>query len=435
MDREERRRGARFLEHEFERLDFDGVADRRGRHGKKRWSVLQFSRCIVAAVVAGRPGFAGMEKLTRDLSAEFRRRLGLERRLPDTTARDYVVRADWEGYRGVLRKQAKSLYRSKSLARARDMPIGMTSIDGKYRHVKVKAQRVDQYPFFQPAKEPVGGWQGGEIRTISVSAVSSRATFCLDCVPVRRETNEMGMFAEVFEQFLKDWGNTELVELVATDSGSASLSNATLVNQAGCGYLMVLDAFQPELLREAERQLGSRTVEEAAATWETRYRGKTVLYRLWRTTEMTGWNGWDHLRQVLRLERREVHDDPAVADSVGTRYYLSNLPVGRLSAEEWIVVIRRRWDVENGTHWTLDAILDEDARPWVRDPNGMLVTQMLRRIALNILALYRGVHLRSENNRLKPWRDILEPFYDLLRLATLADLMDRRAYRRLSIAA
>jgi hypothetical protein len=135
------------------------------------------------------------------------------------------------------------------------------------------------------------------------------------------------------------------------------------------------------------------------------------------------------------LERREVHDDPAVADSVGTRYYLSNLPVGRLSAEEWIVVIRRRWDVENGTHWTLDAILDEDARPWVRDPNGMLVTQMLRRIALNILALYRGVHLRSENNRLKPWRDILEPFYDLLRLATLADLMDRRAYRRLSIAA
>ena len=240
----------------------------------------------------------------------------------------------------------------------------------------------------------------------------------------------MGMFAEVFKQFLADWGDTELAELVATDSGSTSLSNATLVDQAGCGYLMVLDAFQPELLREAQRQLGSRMAEAAAATWETRYRGKTVFYRLWQTTEMTGWNGWDHLRQVLRLERREVHDDPSKTDIVGTRYFLTNIPVGRLSAEEWIVVIRRRWGVENGTHWTLDAILDEDAHPWTRDPNGMLVLQILRRIALNILALYRGVHLRAEEKRLQPWRDILEPFYDLLRLATAEDLMDRRAYRR-----
>jgi len=436
MDREERRRSARFLEHEFERLDFGPVEDLRGRHGKKLWSPEQFSKAIVAGVVAGRKGFLGVEKLSKQFAWEVEKRLGFFRRLPDTTLRDYVVKADLGGYRTVLRQQARSLYRSKSLSRSEGLPIHMVSVDGKYRYVWVHQERADDYPYFQTVKEPVEDRQKGEVRSITVSLVTSRSTFVLDTIPVRRETNEMGMFPEVLEAILEDWGNTDLPELVAADAGSASLANATLVNEAGLGYLMVLNGFQPELLREAERQLGRRSAEHAEATWEERYQGKMLVYRLWRTGEMADWNGWTHLQQVLRLERREVSDRPEIPDKVGTRYFLSNLPWGRLAPADWIQVIRRRWGVENGAHWTLDKILEEDDHPWTKDPHGMLVLQMLRRIGLNILALHRGVHLRSEENRMQPWKDFLENFHDVLRHAEPQDLLDRRALkRRIAIAA
>ena len=175
--------------------------------------------------------------------------------------------------------------------------------------------------------------------------------------------------------------------------------------------------------------------DKAEAVWQERYRGKDVAYRLWRTSEMTGWNGWDHLRQVLRLERRVLGGGPAGTDKVGTRYVLTNLPQNRLSADAWVKVIRRRWGVENGTHWTLDAIMDEDDLPWILDPNGMIVVQMLRRIGLNIVALFRGVHLRSADNRLRPWRDIMEDFAEALKSATEEDLMDRQEFKRLATAA
>jgi hypothetical protein len=66
-------------------------------------------------------------------------------------------------------------------------------------------------------------------------------------LPVRRETNEMGMFPEVFRALRADWGETELAALFATDAGSASLHNATLVHDAGHGYLMMLNDFHPTL--------------------------------------------------------------------------------------------------------------------------------------------------------------------------------------------
>ncbi len=430
MAGEERRQHARFLAREFGRLDFGDVEERRGRHGEKLWGIEQFSMAMVAAAVSGQNGFRRMEKLTARLCQEFRRRLDIPHRLADTNARDYAAMADWSGYRDALRKQAKSLYRSKAMVPAADVPIGMISIDGKYRYVKVKKERVGQYPFFQTKGQPDGDWQKGEVRTISASAVSSRATFTLDCIPVRRETNEMGMFPEVLSALLADWGKTELAELFATDAGSASLANATMVNDAGHGYLMMLNDFQPELLREAERQLGRLPAVKAEATYQERYRGKEVVYRLWRTTEMAGWNGWEHLSQVIRLERRVLGAGPAGADKVGTRYILTNLPVGRLSDDQWIVVIRRRWGVENGTHWTLDAIMDEDDLPWILDPNGMIVVQLLRRIGLNIVALFRGVHLRSADNRLQPWNDIMEDFADALKSAKAEELMDLRELKR-----
>ena len=65
----------------------------------------------------------------------------------------------------------------------------------------------------------------------------------------------------------------------------------------------------------------------------------------------------------------------------------------------------------------LDVILEEDDRPWTRHPHGMVVVKLLRRVAFNLLSLFRGVYLRSEENRALPWRKVIAPFYDTVRTA------------------
>jgi hypothetical protein len=52
--------------------------------------------------------------------------------------------------------------------------------------------------------------------------------------------------------------------------------------------------------------------------------------------------------------------------------------------------------VENHVHWTLAAIFQEDERPFFpSEPKGTAVVMVLRRIAYNLLALFRSITLRS----------------------------------------
>jgi hypothetical protein len=71
------------------------------------------------------------------------------------------------------------------MAPVEDVPIGMISIDGKYKPAKVRRELAPQFPYFQAAGGPDGEWQKGEVRTISASVVSSRTVFTLGCIPVR----------------------------------------------------------------------------------------------------------------------------------------------------------------------------------------------------------------------------------------------------------
>lgn len=81
--------------------------------------------------------------------------------------------------------------------------------------------------------------------------------------------------------------------------------------------------------------------------------------------------------------------------------------------------------VENNLHWTADKKLHEGKRPWIRDPHGMLVMNALRRIAYNILSRQRARTLCSDDSMI-PWKELVGPFYDALRLARHEDIMSRR---------
>jgi hypothetical protein len=70
----------------------------------------------------------------------------------------------------------------------------------------------------------------------------------------------------------------------------------------------------------------------------------------------------------------------------------------------------------------ITTILNEDDHRWVLNgedgPNGALAALLLGRVAYNILALTRSVTPRSEDNRNRPFRDLIRSLYNTLIAAT-----------------
>ena len=91
-------------------------------------------------------------------------------------------------------------------------------------------------------------------------------------------------------------------------------------------------------------------------------------------------------------------------------------------------MIRQHWAVENQCHNTWDTVFKEDDRPWINsDPKGTVVVMLLRRLAYNMLALFRSVSQRSELRRQMPWRDLIRAMYNAMISLSGSDLAGLRA--------
>lgn len=105
--------------------------------------------------------------------------------------------------------------------------------------------------------------------------------------------------------------------------------------------------------------------------------------------------------------------------STGERFFVSNLRSEALTPQQWLLLTRARWGVENNCHHTFDAVFAEDDRPWINShPAGALNVILLRRLAYNLMALFRARTLRGELTRLMPWRDLLRKANNALIAAT-----------------
>ena len=97
------------------------------------------------------------------------------------------------------------------------------------------------------------------------------------------------------------------------------------------------------------------------------------------------------------------------------RYFISSLRGKDLNSEQWLYIIRQHWCVENHCHQTWDMAFMEDDHPWIEnDPQGTLVVMLLRRMAYNLMALFRGVSQRAEERRQTPWKDVMRWLYNAL---------------------
>lgn len=402
---------ARFLRKNLGGLRLDEVDDPRDPRGR-RWPLDVLLTALVVSMIAGAKSLLDVERMTTEMSAPSLRLLGVRRRLPDTTARNVLCELEPSEIRARLYAEMRSAHRRKALE-PEELPFGIVAMDGKGTALP---SCDDHYVQRQTASE---GRLVGVLRTMTAALVSSRAKVCLDASPIPAATNEMGHFPAALDELCAAYGSIGLFRLVTYDSGACSRANAKHVRDKGLDYFFALKGTQPTLETEAHRLLAGRTTNTADATSEDVRNGHVVVRRVYLTEEMSGYDDWEHLQTVLRVESetRDAHGNRIAGDE---RYFLCSLARSTLTDAQWLLVARLHWAVENNVHNTLDTVFEEDDHPWIESsPKGALVVALLRRIALNLLVLFRSVTQRSEERRAMPWADLVRNVWlALVRIGT-----------------
>lgn len=309
------------------------------------------------------------------------------------------------------RRVVRAAHRRKALSTAQGLPFGMVSLDGKGTAVPSSDD------FYAQRQSNEAGVLTGVVRTVTATLTSHPARPCIDVATIPASTNEMGTFEAALRGLVAAYDGIDLFRLVSYDAGACSLDNAGLVRQLGLHYLFGLKSSQPTLWREANLVLGRLGPDDAAAVTEDLEHGCRVIRRVYLTPVIDGFGDWTHLRTVLRVEcvTLDGHDTVLSRDS---RYFLSSLPLSRLAAAQWLLAARRHWGVET-THPILDVSFREDDRPWIEsNPRATAVVIVLRRIAYTLVALWRFVTLRDDEQRARPWRAILREVSVALLTAT-----------------
>jgi hypothetical protein len=85
---------------------------------------------VVVGVAAGAESLAKVEKLTAAMAGPMRRKLGIRRRVPDTTLRDALCAIEPGDLVPCLRAITRAAHRRKALS-PDGLPFGVVSMDGK----------------------------------------------------------------------------------------------------------------------------------------------------------------------------------------------------------------------------------------------------------------------------------------------------------------
>jgi len=425
MEGRELRRLAGLLAVRLPEVDLDAVPDPRAREG--RWGLGQILRATLVGLMSGCKSLWEAEDLTSRLSSPMRRLLRLPRRLADTTMRDALCRAELlAGLRAALQRAVRAAWRRKALDPV-ELPIGVVALDGKVTAVpSINGE-------FAQTHHPEQGLPYGLIRTVTCALVSAAGRPCIDAIPIPAATNEMGHFQVAFASLVAAYG--KLFQMVTYDAGALSEANGKTVVDAKKDYLFALKNEHRTMLKLATELLAAQ--EAVARTVDVLDNHTTVIRTLKLLAVDPSWSYddskgpeesvWRHARAFLSVESMTLRD--SVVTENETRFFVSSRAPELLSAKQWLKIIRAHWGVENQNHHTYDTAFAEDDRPWIEaDEYGMLAVLILRRIAYTLLALYRAVTLRSDENRAMRWRGLLARVRDALVAAsneTLAGLRTR----------
>ena len=421
----------------IENLEFDRVKDPR-----QAAKVKHLLPTLLTTLVAGIATMARSLREVEDRSGQIAQKhdewLGINQRIADNTYGKVLPRLEFGQLVARLHAAVKAEKRRGNLEPTM-LPIRTAAIDGKNvatlhwfdlcrvlelkpdeaSHSQVKRRLKKRFPNVQFCK-PKQGKPYALARAHTVTLISSAAGCCIHQRPIEGATNEIGAMPSLVRQLRAAYGRTGLVEMLTTDAGNTSLGVATIiVDELHWDYFCQIKSEHGELYREAERALGRRRV--AAFSYADNQNGNTVTYSVWcHDLSDHGWLDWTHARQLVRVQRVAEHPTTG-KKTVGNRYYVTSKSPGELRPEHALSISRGHWRCEDETHWTADAMLQEDRRrlAWSRHPNGVFVVSLLRMMALNILAVARKLSRLGNREETPTWHQIAEHFLLVLCATTL----------------
>lgn len=378
----------------------DRLTDHRSRRGR-RYPHQALLLALTLGCVAALRSLREVEALTAGLVRGVRRETKIRQRISDTKLRDELLTIEPEEARQALHRQVKAEHRRGNLEPTR-LPFGVVAIDGKCLG-KMDSWDHPDVQLVRPNKQPPYGLA----RVHRAHLVSSKATVCVDQRPIAGKSNEIGDVYTFTQQMLRTYCRGDLFEVITADAGNSSLAHANLIHGHDKGYVLAIKEPQGEIYQEALRLLGGGGANQAERSESRREKGALVTHRVWRA-KLRGYLRWTHARQLVRVERTVEKNDGEV--TTGNRYFVTNLPAGRLEGPGWLTLVRMHWRCENEGHWTADVVWKEDARrtPWIRVPKAVYALAMLRMIGLNVLAVLRALTRREWSQRPVPWLEVAQ---------------------------
>ena len=204
---------------------------------------------------------------------------------------------------------------------------------------------------------------------------------CLGQVAVHEKSNEITALPALIESL-------ELRDAVVTvDALHTHKNAAALIRGKKADYVFPVKDNQRDLAEDVRLvfheadTVGFRGVDSAQSETMEKSAGRveTRLYALVDVEDAPFAKDWPGCKTVGRAILERTKDGKT---SVETRYYISSLG---LEISRFSSAVRGHWGVENGLHWALDVIFDEDKHRF-QDRLGAANLSLLRKVALAILS-------------------------------------------------
>lgn len=382
------------------------IVDPRSRQGRRWKSLAPILRVALVGIASGCHGVGEVEEMTEEMPKWVGRLLGIGRKLPDTTLREVLCQLDPNDLCDVLAVVGYDAWRRKALRHNDELPWGVLSLDGKYPTVRdVGESERGTYKYLQVHHDEAGKASHGTVRTITSTLITAAGRPILGATPVRGNSNEVRDFQKAFGDMVRMYGR--LFRLVTYDAGGASRVNAKAVLAAGkqfafqiknprwVMYQTLVLLFRGKAPNVTERQ------DESCRKYVVRHLTILPVRRTRKNLTI-----WKEVNVAVKVYS-ETYEDGKLTGTL-TRYYVSSLGSEELKPAQWLKLITLRWGVES-CHQILDTAFVEDKHLWISaDAQGALAVMLLRRIVYTILTLFRSVTLRSEDNRLMPWRKLMK---------------------------
>ena len=199
-------------------------------------------------------------------------------------------------------------------------------------------------------------------------------------------------------------------QLVTADAIHCQTETARLIRARGGDYLLRLKANRPALHQMVAAYFADPQTLATLASEQTtdgdhgriEVRRAYVSHDLgWMCGTKTACTEPATLPDLACLGMTEATVERGGKTTVTRHYHLSSR---RLSPADYLAAARAHWTIENGLHWVLDVVFDEDQARNRKD-HGPENLAILRKLALNILNQARpGISIRRKRKR-SGWSD------------------------------